>query len=346
MNYFLFLKSKLGDFNATRHMEKEGVVPVFDFISGEKTPLKIEAKQNKFIENIKKHHKKEFLFYIDHYDMEADVRYSGNVHPYSNYHSLLSSGYNLGLVTGLDRDMDYQNEVITYLKSYNNTPVAIRLGFEDIVAPRLILPNIKSLYIELVEYTSKIDLIIDCRIFDGNIDKYFQKINRFVEEFDKLKIDCLIVVTGSSIPEKINDVVRTGQQVYISRDERELWEQVKTIKTDYSSLVYGDYGVVSPDFEELDTNGPIPIVPKITYTFLDTYYLTRGYKTNTHKDGHGQYKTLAQAVVKLRNYRTSSGFGEEYIETIADKSNEKKGNPTTWITATMVQHIDYVKTIL
>ncbi|TOO47462.1 beta family protein, partial [Vibrio parahaemolyticus] len=81
--------------------------------------------------------------------------------------------------------------------------------------------------------------------------------------------------------------------VYIPRDERDLWEQVKTIKTDYSSLVYGDYGVVSPDFEELDTDGPIPIVPKITYTFLDKYYLTRGYKTNTHKDGHGQYKTLA-----------------------------------------------------
>ncbi|EHZ2901704.1 beta family protein [Vibrio vulnificus] len=346
MNYFLFLKSKQGDFNSTRHMEKEGVVPVFDFISGEKTSRKIEAKQDKFIENIKRYHEKEFLFYIDHYDMGADIRYSSNIHPYSKYANLLSSGYNLGLVTGLDRDVDYQNEVIKYLKSYENIPVAIRLGFDDIIAPKLILPSIKSLYIDLAEYTSKIDLIIDCRVFDEGIDTYFTKINRFVEEFEKLAIDCLIIVTGSSIPEKINDVVKTGQKVYISRYERELWEQVKTIKTDYSSLVYGDYGVVSPDFEELDTDGPIPIVPKITYTFLDKYYLTRGYKTNTHKDGHGQYKTLAQAVAKLKNYRTSNGFGEKYIETIADKTNDKKGNPTTWITATMVQHIDYVKTIL
>ncbi|TOP36038.1 hypothetical protein CGH17_25490, partial [Vibrio parahaemolyticus] len=70
----------------------------------------------------------------------------------------------------------------------------------------MILPNIKSLYIDLAEYTSKIDLIIDCRVFDEDIDIYFKKINRFVEEFEKLSIDCLIIVTGSSIPEKINDV--------------------------------------------------------------------------------------------------------------------------------------------
>ncbi|HHX8634382.1 TPA: hypothetical protein ACVO4T_004618, partial [Vibrio diabolicus] len=64
MNYFLFLKSKQGDFNSTRHIEKLGVVPVFDFISGEKTVNKIESKQDKFIENIKKHHTEDFLFYV------------------------------------------------------------------------------------------------------------------------------------------------------------------------------------------------------------------------------------------------------------------------------------------
>ncbi|ELL0577522.1 beta family protein [Vibrio cholerae] len=346
MNYFLFLKSKQGDFNSTRHIEKLGVVPVFDFISGEKTVNKIESKQDKFIENIKKHHTEDFLFYVDHYDMDPSIRYGAGVHPYSKYQNLLSSGYNIGLVTGLDRDSDYMNEVISHLKSYKNVPVAIRLTFEDIVAPRLVMPALKNLYMSLVTYTSKVDLFIDCRVFEDDIDRYFEKINRFVEEFEKLSIDCLIVVTGSSIPEKINDVVKTGSQVYIRREENDLWDRIKTIKTDYSSLVYGDYGVVSPDFEELDTDGPIPIVPKITYTYLDKYYLTRGYKTNTHKDGFGQYKTLAKKVMNLKNYRTSYSYGEEYIEKIADKTNDGKGNPTTWITATMVQHIDYVKTII
>lgn len=346
MNYFLFLKSKLGDFNSTRYMDKNGVVPVFDFISGEKKEDKVESKQDKFIENIKKHHKKDFLFYIDHYDMNPDIRYRSGVHPYSKYHGLLSLGYNLGIVTGLDRDNDYENEVMSYVKSYDNLPVAIRLSYDDIIAPKIIIPTLKKLYIDITEYTSRVDIIIDCRVFNEDIDRYFQKIKRFIEEFEKLSIDCLVVITGSSIPEKINDVVKTGNHTYIDRGEKRLWDKIKVIHTDYTSFVYGDYGVVSPDFEELDTDGPIPIVPKITYTFLDKYYLIRGFKTNLHKDGHGQYKTLAKDVTRLNNYRLSSSFGEKYIEMIADQSNDKKGNPTTWITSTMVQHIDYVKKLI
>lgn len=346
MNYFLFLKSKLGDFKSTIHMQKKGVVPVFDFISGEKKSEKIEIKQNKFIDNIKKYHEKDFLFYIDHYDMDPEIRYPSNVHPYSKYHGLLSLGYNLGIVTGLDRDKDYENEVRSYVQNYKNLPVAIRLSYDDIIAPRIIIPQINNIYIDLSKYTNRVDIIIDCRVFREGIDRYFDKINRFIEEFEKLSIDCLIITTGSSIPEKINDVVKTGGHTYIVRNEGKLWDKLKTINTEYASIVYGDYGVVSPDFEELDTDGPIPIVPKITYTFLDEYYITRGFKTNLHKDGFGQYKTLAEEVMQLDNYRANSSFGEIYIYLIADQDNNKKGNPTTWITATMVQHIDYINSII
>lgn len=346
MNYFVFLKSKSGDFNSIRHIDNNGVVPVFDFISGEKEIDKVEVKQDKFIKNIIKHRDKKDLFYIDHYDMDSNVRYLSNVHPYSKYHELFLLDYNFGLVTGLDRDNDYQNEVMLYVQSYKNVPVAIRLSFDDIVAPKIIINSLKKLYIDLSEYTTKVDIIIDCRVFDKDVDRYFEIIKRFINEFETLSIDCLVVITGSSIPVKINDFVKTGKYNYINRSERELWDKVNSIKTMYSSIVYGDYGVVSPDFEELDIDGPIPIVPKITYTFLDKYYLTRGFKTNQHPDGHSQYKTLAKEVMQLKDYRTSISFGEKYIELLADQNNDKKGNPTTWITATMVQHIEYVKTIL
>lgn len=346
MNYYLFLKSKQGDFNSTKHINNNEVVPVFDFISGEKEKSKIEAKQEKFIKNIIKHYSKSSLFYIDHYDMELDLRYSSNIHPYSKYNQLIALGYNLGLVTGLDRDIEYQNEIINHLKIKSNIPVAIRLHHDDISAPNLVIGDIKKLYLELIKYTEKIDLIIDCRIINEDIDYYFKKIKRFVGYFEKESIDCLVIITCSSIPEKINDIVKTGEAQYIVREEGILWDKIKSIDTEYISFVYGDYGVVSPDFEELDTDGPIPIVPKITYTFDEKYYLSRGYKTNLHPDGFRQYKTLANEVMAIKHHRTNFSFGEQYIFIIADKKNTKVGNPTTWITATMVQHINYITTII
>lgn len=346
MNYFLFLKSKMGDFTSTRYMGKSGVVPVFDFISGESELQKIEKKQDKFIENIKRYFSEEILFYIDHNDMDSDIRYPSNVHPYSKYGQLLSLGYNLGLVTGLDRDYEYNEQVKSYARIYKGLPIAIRLSFGQILAPRILMPELYSFYHEFSLFTDRIDIIIDCRVLNEDIDIYFERIKRFIDEFEKLAIDCLVVVTGSSIPEKINDIVKTGMHTSIDRKEGLLWNKVESINTLYSSIVYGDYGVVSPDFEELDTNGPVPIVPKITYTFSDSYYVTRGFKTNLHDDGYGQYKSLAREVMQLANYRHGFSYGERYIEIIGDDSNDKKGNPTTWITATMVQHIDFIKTIL
>lgn len=346
MNYFLFVKSKLGDFNSTKFLDGQGVVPVFDFVSGEKKLQKISAKQDKFIDNIIKNYTKDFLFYVDHYDLDLDVRYAGNIHPYSKYERLLAAGYNTGLVTGIDRDIAHNNEVMSLLSKYPNTPVLIRLLIEDILAPNLVLPQLKNLIVDLKEHTSRVDLVIDCRVFSESTSYYHAKIERFIQRFEKEAIDCIVVVTGSSIPEKINDIVKTGTSIYLDRKEAKLWRLVNAIPSHYICFAYGDYGVVSPDFEELDSNIAIPIVPKITYTFDESYYITRGFKTNTHPNGFGQYKDLAKDVTLLNNYRTQFSLGEKYIENIADKNIDGTGNPTTWITATMNQHIRYVNTII
>ncbi|EKO3509358.1 hypothetical protein LCL63_002569 [Vibrio fluvialis] len=346
MRYFLFLKSKKGEFDSIRHINTDGIVPVFDFVSGEKRIDKIESKQDKFINNIKRYHDKSSLIYIDHYDLEQSVRYSDGSHPYEKYHSILSEGYNLGLVTGIDRDNAYNEVFFAYLQNYKNIPVCIRLNIEDVKAPKMVLNEISDLVSEISEYTDRIDIIVDCRILVDDVDSYYSIIKRFILYVEAEKMDCLIVVTGSSIPKVLNDVAGTGDSLYLERKEQKLWDKLNTIPTDYVSITYGDYGVVSPEFEDIQSDEPIPIVPKITYSFKNEYFIIRGFKTNLHEDGYGQYKTLAGVVKDLADFRDGYSYGEDYIVELSDSSNKKVGNPTTWITATTVQHLHFINSLL
>ena len=99
------------------------------------------------------------------------------------------------------------------------------------------------------------------------------------------------------------------------------------------SMRYGDYGVVTPDFSELEN--PQLIVgrmgPNARYTLDNRWFVTRGRRFQT--DGYDQYYTLAEQVASLAEFsgRTFS-FGDEYIDVRAN-GNGTTGNPTTWIAA-------------
>lgn len=347
MNYFIFLKSKLGDFNAIKSINNDNVVPFFDFIAKSDDPQDIQKKQDKFISNIKKFWSSESRFYIDHYDLTDSSRMPTGDHPYLSYATFIADDFNIGLVAGLDRDIEYEDTLFKLLSLSKNIPVAIRLNLKDIHAPRIIMPEIKALINNLKKHTVNIDVVIDCRVINMEVEQITKIIKRFILEYEKLKLDSLLVITSSSIPMAINDILKTGQHCYLSRKEVNLWEGVKTIETDYASLTYGDYGTVSPDFQEIDSKGmPIPIVPKITYTFDNSYFITRGKLVSQHQRGFKQFKDLSNDVILLKGFRNTFSFGDQYIEMIADNNNVKSGNAMTWITATMNQHINYINSLI
>jgi hypothetical protein len=346
MNYFLFLKSKQGDFFSLKEINDLGVVPFFDFVADNKDPNDILKKQSGFIGKITKLWPKEARLYIDHYDLNPKARLPCGMHPYSSYQNLINQGYNIGLVTGIDRDLAHDQALFNLLLIQKNIPVAIRLQLNDIKAPRLVIEEISELIDELKRFTSIIDIVIDCRIIDNDVDSLKDKVQKFINVYEKLKVDSLVIISSSSIPMSINDLFKTGTSGYIKRNEFVLWKKVQCIDSEYSSITYGDYGTVSPDFQEIVSNGPIPIVPKITYTFEDSFYISRGKITTQHVRGYKQFKDIANEVILLKGFRNKFSFGDEYIENIADNSHDKSGNATTWITATMNQHLNYVNQLI
>ena len=347
MNYFIFLKSKQGDFNAIKDIDDHGVVPFFDFIARSDDSQDIQKKQEKFINSIKKFWSPESRFYVDHYDLTDSSRMPTGGHPYLSYKTLIEDGFDIGLVAGIDRDIEYENALFTLLSTSEDIPVCVRLNLNDIHAPRIIMSEIKDLINDLKNFTSIIDIVVDCRVINMEVDLIAKIIKRFLLEYEKLKLDSLFVVTSSSIPMLINDILKTGNQCYLTRNETNLWKKVKSIQTNYASITYGDYGTVSPNFQEIDSKGrPIPIVPKITYTFDNSYFITRGKLVSQHLRGFKQFKDLSNDVLLLNGFRKASSFGDKYIEMIADNTNSKSGNATTWITATMNQHINYINKLI
>jgi len=346
MKYFLFLKSKLGDFNSIKNMNEKGIVPFFDFVANNNDPFDINKKQLSFIDKLVKFWSKDKRFYIDHFDLSPNAVLPCGTHPYSSYKTLIQQEFNLGLVTGIDRDVTHDDALFDILSEKKDIPVAIRLQFDDVIAPRIVLNELKELISELRVHTSIIDIVIDCRVLDKDVDFIKNKIHKFINAYESLKIDSLVIITSSSIPMVINDYFKTGTFGYIDRDELKLWNKVKDLDTEHTSITYGDYGTVSPDFQEIITDGPIPIVPKVTYTFQDKFYISRGKKTTQHPRGFKQFKDIANEVMRLKGFRTGFSFGDNYIELIADKSNVKSGNATTWISATMNQHLNYVNALV
>jgi hypothetical protein len=353
MKYFLFLKTKQGDFNTIKNLNTNNmnIVPVFDLTAKEhkNSSSDILKKQIAFCKNIKKFWAPKKPFYIDHNDIALTLRHDDGSHPYGFYQSLLSSGFNLGVVTGIDRDDAYQVEIVNTLSKFDNVRVLIRLHINDIYAIRITINEIKSLYSSLIKKTHFVDFVIDNRIVTaGNITNHIEKIKRFILEIEKMKIDALIVIASSSFPPSIKEYVDTGSIESIPIFELELWEKIYITETNYVSLTYGDYGVVSPDFIEIETNGkgPIPIVPKVIYTTHGEYIVNRGKKTSQHSRGFKQYKDIAEYFVNLPVFRTDFSFGERYMSAISDMSNDRTGNPTTWITACMSQHVNFIYEII
>ncbi|MFJ5333481.1 hypothetical protein ACIPTZ_00815 [Pectobacterium sp. CHL-2024] len=349
MKYFIFLKTKRGDFNTikTLNSKEMSIVPVFDLtakVDGNTSP-DILKKQEDFFSNITKHWDSKKLFFIDHNDISLTLRHNDGSHPYRFYHKFLSSGFNLGLVTGIDRDTSYQSEVIDLLRAYKNTRVLIRLHIDDITALRITLSEILDLYSNLVKYTNFVDFIVDNRIIKkDDVLNFSKRIKKFAMEIEENKIDSLLIVASSSFPASIKDYVGTGSTELIPILELKLWELVSNIESNYASLTYGDYGVVSPDFMEITTKDGkgIPIVPKITYTLEREYIVSRGKITSQHHRGYKQYKDMALYFTSIRGFRTDFSFGEKYIERISDMTTKESGNPTTWITACMSQHVNFI----
>lgn len=184
-----------------------------------------------------------------------------------------------------------------------------------------------------------IDVMIDLRdISNSDLDGVQDKIIDFLTINADYKNYRSIILVGSSALKTVKDIPVDGVKA-ILRNELVVWAKLLKDLPETINIVFGDYGIIHPDFSDQGPNKYKNAKIRYTNGWNITYFRGHGL-THPVKD-YAQYHKLAD---KVRSSQGFSGrefsYGDAYIDDVAD-INVSHGSPATWVLADMNHHLEY-----
>lgn len=320
--YIPFLKFKQNEIQAIGELDsstRSKIRPFFDVprTSKNQSASEIEQRLDLGIKHLSKlvNEIETFDFYIDNFDLDDDIELQG----ISQYAAILASliNFNAIPVLALDRHANHNLATFDHLKARGGY-VAIRLQVEDVESYSLTKVKLHSIWNKLTEIgTRGVHLIIDFRYIDAEMVnastlKAINFLKKFLTDFSVEEI----IVTGSTIPAIIGELIPTDSSVNVTRREFLMWKQVTTHE-DLDTIVFGDYGVVSPDYADIDLDPRLfrrISTPKAFYPYEHMLFAARGISFQSHPAGNGQYFLIADLIEKETFFRGKNhSYGDIYI---------------------------------
>jgi len=364
-NYIPFLKLKGSEISAIRDLDeslKGDFIPFFDF--PRKKPKKSrkedaptpKTKSELFSNDLSKLRRKfeinlKFLkrFYLDNFDLEDFIQHNGQY----SYVSILESFGKFGMipVVGLDRSEEHLKSVLNAVNDnlIEDTRIAIRLCKEDFESYSLCKDELIILLNNICLEFEEIDVIFDCRICkEGENAKYTSQISDFIIELSKeIYFIKRFIISGSSIPPSIRELITTYSEKNIKREEvliyRDIYNNFIEHKATQDKLFLSDYGCVSPEYSDVELfeeDMDNVTTAKIIYPYKDFLYLVRGGRMKTDRN---QINSLAGVVVgKPLIYRGKNySLGDKYL---SDKSSNigKPATASTIVSPLINLHLTYM----
>lgn len=186
---------------------------------------------------------------------------------------------------------------------------------------------------------SQIDLVIDLRdIIDKDLDELHDLVLDFLSINPKHNEYRSIILVGSSALKTVSKIPKDNHMA-IKRDELFVWAKLQRDLPETTNLIFGDYGVIHPDFSDQGPNKNMNA--KIRYTSHGeiTYY--RGHGLLSPIKDYEQYHQLAYEVRDSTAYSGKAfSYGDSYIDDVATNSISP-GTPATWVMADMNHHLTY-----
>jgi hypothetical protein len=347
IRYVPFLKAKLGELTAMGELAsevKQAVCPFFDF-PRKKPDYSAEAyaaTARRIAASIKNQWGGDAEFYFDDLDIAQSLEVDGE----HQYAYLLRVLRELRVIPVVALDRIKHNNTVAQLKregEITSSTAAFRAeqsDFEDFEAKQ---DQIDYDLAAVFERFEAIDLILDCRLCTVmNVSETAQQIAVFAQKFraayDKVR---RVIVTGSSLPPSIKDVVSVDSAGVVARREIEIIAKARDLSD--IELVAGDYTTVSPFYSDADFAPWLfqkVTAPRLVYSFDDSHYVARG--LSLESGGQTQYVGLTsalcgQAFFRGRGYST----GENYFD---DKRRRIGNNATNGsvVKPSVVAHITYM----
>jgi len=342
MKYSPFLKLKIGELSALINLSSEdrkNIVPLLELPRDDNyTVERLVTRIDSSVKKIKNRIETDFSFYIDNYEIPDTYKLKGN----DSYNYLINSfsAYDIIPVIGFDR-AESHNKIGIDFANKKAKKIAIRITrdyFENFLAYK---EDLNSMFTSIESDVFCI-LLLDCNYIENIVvDKCKVNIIRLLENILKDQLFSEIVISGSSIPSKISDIVQKDTDKFINRNEVYLYKE--TIKYFSKTIfTFGDYTVVSPGYSEINIDPKAMlnvITPKIIYSLLDSHYISRGQRIKSH--GIEQYITQAKNLIKKPFFRKNNSWGDIFL---FDKATKKGTNitPSSIIGPTVNAHIEFM----
>ncbi|MEZ0123398.1 MAG: hypothetical protein AB9Q21_12690 [Candidatus Reddybacter sp.] len=350
IDYVPFLKLKTNEIMALKMLDDDilsSITPFFDYARRDNlTEESFVSTAEKLRQALDRHVDQLPALYIDNFDIDSDFEVDDS-HNYLHLLTLLRD-FNTIPVISIDRSDGHNESVATAKSSGINSSdiVAIRLTQEDFQDFSLIEGEIADELGEIIDQFRQVDLILDCRVcLNADPIELANYISNFTDAFCAVYDTRRVIVTGSSMPPTIGEVIQVRSSVELNRVELQVFNQVIARNTNGHPIVLGDYGSISPNYS--DANIPKEamqnvMTPKIIYAYEDKHFLIRGSAIKTHPLGNGQYMLLAQELLGKVFFRDEGySFGEQYL---AEKSRGEGNNatPGTMVKPLWNSHITYM----
>jgi hypothetical protein len=345
IRYVPFLKAKRGELTAMSELDpevKRAICPFFDF-PRKRPDYRTEtyaATTANIATSLKKHWGADGEFYFDDLDIAQPLKVEGK-HQYA-YVLRALNGLQVVPVVALDRTN--HNAAVASLKGngeVSSATVAFRADhgdFEDFDGKEdQIDYDLGNVFKEF----EAIDLILDCRLCTGlKVSETAQQIAVFAKKFCDAYEVRRVIVTDSSIPGSIGDVLSVHSTETVSR--RELAIIAKARELSAIELISGDYATVSPFYSDAELDPRLMqsvMTPRLIYPFKHSYYVARG--VSMKSGGYEQYVGLTSALCEQGFFRPGYSTGEDYFY---EKSRGIGKNATngTVVKPSVVAHITYM----
>jgi hypothetical protein len=349
-NYVPFLKLKVNEVGALSVLSseiKENLVPFFDLPKQKDgaTPEDLQRLVEKSARSAKKNLKDFKTFFLDNFDIDDGIVINGR----NNYAFVIESFSDLHFVPviGLDRSPERNKVVFDDKKAgiIRSDFVALRLLAEDFESFELVEGELADLMKDASSLFEHQVLILDNRVCTNiKVPERANQIVQFITDSAKTFTFFSTIITGSSIPASIKDVLEVESEATHDRKELMIFrEAAKELKS--SHLFMGDYTIVSPLYSEF-TIPPAAMLnvmaPKIIYSFDRLHYVARGGALKSHARGNAQYNDIAKHIVSKALYRGPEySFGDAFLHEKA----QYKGTtvtPSSILKPTINAHITYM----
>ena len=167
---------------------------------------------------------------------------------------------------------------------------------------------------QLTQAPSDVDIIIDLRdLGPQSVDAARELVVDFLSIGPRGGRYRSVSVVGSSALKNVGDITRDAMSV-IRRKELHLWTALERDLPESESVVFGDYGVVHPEFT--DQGSFANMNAKIRYTVGGRILYFRGHML---RGDYEQYRALAAQVRGSGEYLGPKfSYGDQYIDDVAD----------------------------